>query len=74
MDDKHHPGEFDEQRFQKGGLKGALVVVVEGALGRGPRETRRSRKEALATLTHGHGVDPLCRRRGCVVVHELGSF
>jgi len=28
MDDKHHPGRFDEQRFQKGGLKGALVVVV----------------------------------------------
>ena len=23
------PGGFDEQRFQKGGLKGALVVVVE---------------------------------------------
>ena len=22
------PGEFDKQRFQKGGLKGALVVVV----------------------------------------------
>ena len=22
------PGRFDEQRFQKGGLKGALVVVV----------------------------------------------
>jgi hypothetical protein len=22
------PGGFDEQRFQKGGLKGALVVVV----------------------------------------------
>ena len=29
MNDKHHPGGFDEQRFQKGGLKGALVVVVE---------------------------------------------
>ena len=29
MDDKHHPGGFDEQRFQKGGLKGALVFVVE---------------------------------------------
>ena len=27
MDDKHHPGGFDEQRFQKGGLKGAFVVV-----------------------------------------------
>ena len=24
-----NPGGFDEQRFQKGGLKGALVVVVE---------------------------------------------
>jgi len=23
------PGGFDEQRFQKGGLKGTLVVVVE---------------------------------------------
>jgi hypothetical protein len=23
------PGGFDEQRFQKGGLKGALVVVVK---------------------------------------------
>ena len=23
------PGGFDEQRFQKGGLKGALVVVIE---------------------------------------------
>jgi hypothetical protein len=29
MDDKHHPGGFDGQWFQKGGLKGALVVVVE---------------------------------------------
>ena len=27
MDDKHHPGGFDEQRFQKEALKGALVVV-----------------------------------------------
>ena len=35
------PGGFDEQRFQKGGLKGSLVVVVEGPLGRGPREFRR---------------------------------
>ena len=29
MDDKHYPGGFDGQRFQKGGLKGALVVVVK---------------------------------------------
>ena len=29
MDDKHHPGGLDEQRFQKEGLKRALVVVVE---------------------------------------------
>ena len=65
------PGGFDEQRFQKGGLKGSLVVVVEAALRRGPRETRRYRKEALATLTHGHGVDSLCRRRCCVVVPEM---
>ena len=27
MDDKTTPGVFDEQRFQKGGVKGALVVV-----------------------------------------------
>ena len=27
MDDKHHPGGFDEQPFQKEGLKGPLVVV-----------------------------------------------
>ena len=26
------PGGFDDQRFQKGGLKGALVVVVEVVL------------------------------------------
>ena len=29
MDDKHHPRWFDEQRFQKRRLKGALVIVVE---------------------------------------------
>ena len=26
------PGGFDEQRFQKGGLKGALVVVIEAVV------------------------------------------
>ena len=27
------PGGFDEQRFQKGGLKGSLVVVEANAVG-----------------------------------------
>ena len=40
-----------------------MVVVIEAALGQGPRETRWPQKEALATLSHGHGVDTLCRRR-----------
>ena len=29
------PGGFDEQRFQKGGLKGALVVVDIGSFAQG---------------------------------------
>ena len=33
MDDKHHSGGFDEQRFQNEGLKGSLVVVEANAVG-----------------------------------------
>tara|TARA_B100000212_G_C27266826_1_gene486941 strand:- start:450 stop:680 length:231 start_codon:yes stop_codon:yes gene_type:complete len=30
MDDKHHPGGFDEQRFQKGELKGFDELASQG--------------------------------------------
>ena len=41
------PGGFDEQRFQKGGLKGALVVVVTRVI-----RKKTSQGGACGTSTH----------------------
>ena len=57
MDDKHHPRWVRRTAVSKRGLKGALVVVVEGPLGRGPREFRRPKKAPVATLGNSDGLD-----------------
>ena len=44
------PGGFDEQRFQKGGLKGALVVVVEVVV----VVTTTATPSTFETWTKGH--------------------
>ena len=51
------PGGFDEQRFQKGGLKGALVVVDGGSFVQG--------QQSLV------GLETLYRRRSHVVAVGL---
>ena len=45
------PGAFDEQRFQKGGLKGALVVVEANAVGVCVSLTRRQARRLATRVT-----------------------
>ena len=61
MDDKHYPRWVRRTAVSKRGLKGSLVVV-EAALGRGPRETRRSPKASVVALGTHDGLDPNNRR------------
>ena len=63
MNDKRHPGEFDEQRFQKGGLR--VLVVVDDSYQRKVHQKLdgfNKRPEG-----HGIGVDRLYRHRNGVV-------
>ena len=65
------PGRFDEQRFQKGGLKGTLVVVVEVV----EVVTTTATPSTFDTLTKVHLILrlDLCRLRSSGSLLRRGS-